>query len=939
MEQQPGGVGEMRPDAAADPFIDYLKEGNLLSQLPVAVYVCDMSGIIRKYNDKAVELWGRRPAAGDPDERFCGAYKLYYPDGTYLPHSGTPVVACLQDGIPRKDLAVIIERPDLSRVHVRVNISPILDANGKQIGVVNCFFDFTPKNPAEKELLRSTSELQDYIDNANVGLHWVDENGIIKWANKAELHMLGYSAEEYIGQPIARFHVNPHKIEDILARLRRNETLNQYESELRCKDGSIRIAHISSSVYRENGKFVHTRCFTIDVTAQKRLFEELTASKARYKELLENLPLAVYTCNKDGDINFFNEVAAGLWGYRPDIQNKPVKYCACFKVYLNGKFVPPDETPMAIALKTGKSFRHLEVVMERPDGNTFFAAVNIAPLFDEANNITGAINIFQDISDIKKAELAIKESEVRYRELIHVLPAPLYTTDAEGRLKLYNKAAAELWGREPEIDKELWCGSYKILNVDGSNLPLENCPMAVCLKEQRPVYGEEILVIRPDGALRHVAPHPRPIFDSSGKMTGAINMLVDITGLKEVEKALRESEAQYRSLAASLEDKVREQTLDLQLSTEELRKSQERYHKMVEEVEDYAIILLDRDGIIQNWNKGAEKIKGYKEEEIVGKSFQEFYLPEDKEKGLPLTLLRQAAEKGKAVHEGWRRRKDGSKFWCSIVLTALHDKANNVIGFSKVTRDLTDRKIAEDRMQDYLAQLEFQNKELEQFTYAASHDLKEPLRKIHLYNGFIAGNPLNKLDAKSKEYLDRSIQASNRMKNLIEDLLAYSRLASDAEGYENVNMNTILQEIISHYKDEKVRIEAGELPVIHAIPFQIKQLLSNLVNNAVKYRHPQRDVHIKITHGLVQGYEIPGHRDDSRKQYHKISISDNGVGFDPSFKEKIFEIFQRLNNTRGVHGSGIGLAISKRIVQNHKGFIEATGKVNEGATFVIYIPS
>ena len=132
----------------------------------------------------------------------------------------------------------------------------------------------------------------------------------------------------------------------------------------------------------------------------------------------------------------------------------------------------------------------------------------------------------------------------------------------------------------------------------------------------------------------------------------------------------------------------------MKVKNDELRNSEERYHRMVDEVEDYAIILLDNHGIIQNWNRGAEKIKGYSEKEIVGKSFSTFYLPEDVENGLPTRLLNLATIEGKALHEGWRKRKDGNRFWGSTVLTALHDAEGNVIGFTKVTRDLTERKLS-----------------------------------------------------------------------------------------------------------------------------------------------------------------------------------------------------------------------------------------------------
>ena len=139
-----------------------------------------------------------------------------------------------------------------------------------------------------------------------------------------------------------------------------------------------------------------------------------------------------------------------------------------------------------------------------------------------------------------------------------------------------------------------------------------------------------------------------------------------------------------------------------------LRKSEERYHQMIEEVEDYAIILLDEHGTILNWNKGAEKIKGYQQSEVTGKHFSIFYLPEDRANDLPGKLLSEAKTTGKAVSEGWRVRKDGTKFWGSMTLTALHGEQQQVIGYSKVTRDLTDRKLAEDRLKSYAEELQRQ---------------------------------------------------------------------------------------------------------------------------------------------------------------------------------------------------------------------------------------
>ena len=657
--------------------------------------------------------------------------------------------------------------------------------------------------------------------------------------------------------------------------------------------------------------------------------------------MLNLLPVAVYVCDLSGAIVKYNEEAARLWERHPVIGDKEGYFYSAFKLYNpDGSRLPHNETPAALSLKDGKPQRDVEMILERSDLSRIYVKVNTTPFKDEKGQLTGIIVCFFDITEQKKAtEATLKEGVSRYRKLIQNLPTPLYTTDTEGRITLYNKAAVELWGREPEVGKELWCGSYKIIRQDGTELPLNECPMAICLKEQQPVKGREILVMRPDGSLRNVVVHPQPLFDDNGKMTGAINMLVDITAVKKVEEALRKSEARYRRLTATLEKKVEEKTYDLQVKTEELKKSEERYHKMIEEVEDYAIILLDKDGIIQNWNKGAEKIKGYKEEEIVGRSFSNFYLPEDREKGLHKKLLELARETGKALHEGWRMRKDGSAFWGSIVLTALHDNEGNVIGFSKVTRDLTERKLAEDKMLEYTSQLELQNKELEEFSYAASHDMKEPLRKIIFYNSHLWDNITDKLSDKEKDYLGRSINAAKRMKSLIDDLLEYSRATMIRQDFEPVDLNEIVDEVILSYKEaieqSGVTVLFTPLPVIQGIPFQLRQLFDNLLSNSLKYHHPDRKLEVQIRVTQTTGADIEGLKKQTK--YYRITFSDNGSGFDPAYAEKIFELFQRLDPGK-CSGTGVGLALCKKIVQNHHGAITAWGDVNGGARFDIYFP-
>src|SRR5690606_18785500 len=247
--------------------------------------------------------------------------------------------------------------------------------------------------------------------------------------------------------------------------------------------------------------------------------------------------------------------------------------------------------------------------------------------------------------------------------------------------------------------------------------------------------------------------------------------------------------------------KIRQFNADLRQKNELLRQSEERYHRMVTEVEDYVIILLDANGYIQNWNKGAQKIKGYSSDEIVGKHFTIFYSEEDLSDGTADRLLRQANTEGKAIHEGWRIRKDGSRFWGSVVPTALHDSRGNVIGYTKVTRDLTDKKMAEEQLIATSRKLQQQNKELERmneelssFAYISSHDLQEPLRKIQTFSDRIVEMEYERLSEKGKDYFRRMQAGAPRMQERIRDILAYSRTSTAEKRLEEGDLNQVLQQ-------------------------------------------------------------------------------------------------------------------------------------------------
>lgn len=252
--------------------------------------------------------------------------------------------------------------------------------------------------------------------------------------------------------------------------------------------------------------------------------------------LIEALPIGVYTCDRDGLLVQYNRRAAELWGRSPTPGDTLVRYSGALKLFEpDGEPLDLAEGPMARVLRTGAPVRDREVVIERPDGSRRFLLVNADPLLDEEGEVVGAVNCFQDVTPLKLAQAEKAESERRMREILEALPAAIYTTDAQGKITYYNQAAIEMWGHRPEIGSAEWCGSWRLWWPDGAPLPHDECPMALALKEGRPVRGYEAVAERPDGRRVPFIPFPTPLRDAKGEMVGAVNMLVDISERKESE--------------------------------------------------------------------------------------------------------------------------------------------------------------------------------------------------------------------------------------------------------------------------------------------------------------------------------------------------------------------------------------------------------------------
>jgi signal transduction histidine kinase len=274
------------------------------------------------------------------------------------------------------------------------------------------------------------------------------------------------------------------------------------------------------------------------------------------------------------------------------------------------------------------------------------------------------------------------------------------------------------------------------------------------------------------------------------------------------------------------------------------------------------------------------------------------------------------------------------------ILIFFYDKTMKQLNRTKIL--LTKLRHLNGKLKQKYYELEMNNKELDSFTYIASHDLKEPLRKIFTYAHMITDSDLQTLSEKNRFYFTRIQHSAKRMQNLLNDLLLYSHATKTARDFEAVDLNVILKEVqdnlAEEIREQGAQINAGQLPVIKGLPFQIKQLFENLIGNALKYRRENIDPVIDIKSFLVDKKDVALNVHKKSKQYHKIIFTDNGLGFEQAYAEKVFQLFQRVHTGNKYSGTGIGLTICKKIVQNHNGFIKASSEVDVGTRFEIYFP-
>jgi PAS domain S-box-containing protein len=480
------------------------------------------------------------------------------------------------------------------------------------------------------------------------------------------------------------------------------------------------------------------------------------------------------------------------------------------------------------------------------------------------------------------------ENEAWCRTILETLPAPVYTTDATGHITWFNRAAAELWGREPELGKDRWCDPCKMLRPDGSPLPPEETPMAVTLREGRAAHGQRIVLERADGTRRHVQPHPQPLLDDKGAVAGAFNVLIDVTHLEEAVQ------------------------------------SQRRLALIVESSDD-AIVSKDLNGVITSWNDGAHRLFGYTADEVIGKPIT-IIIPPGRLDEEPRVLARIRAGEKVDHYETIRRRKDGSLVDISLTVSPIVDGQGRIIGASKIARDISDRRAAERLLKE-------QSSRKDEFLATLAHELRNPLAP--LANGL----QLLHLSRDDQASADAVVEAMERqlshLSRLVDDLMEVSRITRGRITLRKEPLR--ICEIARHAVDtvkplielHRHRLElsfAADTLWVDGDATRLSQVIGNLLTNAAKFTPPGGTIRLGVER--ENGLAV-------------ISVKDNGVGIPPEQLPGVFNMFTQLKcELEGASGGlGIGLALVRQLVALHGGTVAARSEgAGRGSEFIVRLP-
>jgi PAS domain S-box-containing protein len=659
---------------------------------------------------------------------------------------------------------------------------------------------------------------------------------------------------------------------------------------------------------------------------QRRASEALEREREFLNVLLENFHDGVLACDERGNLSIFNRATRALHGL-PGSATPPERWAARYDLYdVEGKaHLAMKDIPLYRAFQ-GERVHEEEMLIKSQRSGRRRVVCNGQAMFNSQGRKIGAVVVMSDITERRRAEEALRKSEERLRMVIGKAPVVMWATDAKGVFTFSDGSALHLLGLTPgqAVGHSIFDVFRRHEQICGDHtLALTGTVVESAVEVDGVIFDSRLT----------------PTFNDAGAVTGIIGVATDVTERRRAEEALRQANEQ-------LEQRVYERTRDLVATNEHLgaeitqreraerarQRSDEGFALLVDGVQDYGIVMLDAAGCVASWNKGAERLNGYEAAEIVGRHYSSFCLPGEAAVGRTEKDLQLAAAEGRMEAESWRARKDGSRFFANVVITALRDDTGKLRGFAEIARDITAWKTAEENLVRAKQQAEQANEAKTEFLSRMSHELRTPLNAIL---GFAQVLEMDELPLDQATCVGHISRAGTHLLELVNEVLEISRIEA---GCDNVPAQPVAVASAVCEALEMVRAEAEgrgieiivedsvEEAWVAADRLRLKQVLINLLANAVKYN---RDG------GAVTIFCEPGATDDQH-----IHVRDTGLGISLEKLPRLFTPFDRLGaEQRGVAGTGLGLAASKRLVEAMGGSLGVCSTEGKGSTFTVTLPA
>jgi|GEM_PF-2912713 len=913
---------------------------SILEQASEAIVVCDSEGKVIRASRAAQALCGENPLF----KRFRDVFRLKFSFDI-----GEFTVSGPLRGEFVSAREVVLDRDNRS-FHLLLNAGPLLSEEQEIVGCVVTLSDISQLKESEASLHRSEERYRGLFDNMTNGfaLHEIilDENGRpcdyrFLEANGSFERLTGLKREEVSGRRVLEVlpELEPSWIEkyghvaltgEPLRFVERSATLDRWYEVYSYRPAPAQFAAIFS-----------------DITERKKAEAEAEESKRTLEALMEFVPAGITIADAPGGrIRMVSRYGREMLGRHEGLTAEEV--ADRLKVYDKSgtALMPSQDLPLLRAIQHGETLENQEIMQRNVKGDLLSLLCSAAPLRDRAGGILGGIVTWHNITEMKKTRDALLKSEARFRELAESMPNLVWTCTAEGDCDFLSRQWLEYTGVSEA--ENLGFGWLNQVHPEDRDRLMFTWQKAV---ETGEIFDIEFRIRRNDGAWRWFKTRAVPARDENGRITKWYGSNTDIEDLKRGERALLDSEARFKLLSETASQLLR--VSDPQGIINNLcRQVMEHLHCQV-----FFNFLADREAGRLRLNAFA----GIPEEEAKKIEWLDYgaavcgCVARDGERivaedifntpDIRTELVKAYGIQAYACHPLMAQErligtlsfgtKTRTRFFpeeLALMKTVADEVAVAMERMGLLEALRRSRDEMEIRVLERTAELEERNRELQDFAFVASHDLREPLRKILTFGDMLANKSTPSLGSEGRDYIQRMQRAAARMQKLLESLLSYSRVSTKAEPFRETNLRESVQEALSDLeipiKEKGASVKVDALPTVEADKSQMIQLFQNLIGNALKFQkeneHPRVNIYC---------------RKGRNSKAHEICVEDNGIGFDEKYLDKIFMPFQRLHGRSDYEGVGMGLAICKKIVERHAGEITARSESGKGSVFIVTLPA